>query len=394
MPRFVRPSYSPVAALTVLTYFSAASAFAQHPFFTSATALNGQNGIYFSAADPVSAAAGAVGYGGGVGGWGAARWAPDGSRFPLGGVPGLAMSESYALGINSHGQAVGHASFVGVGGKHAVRWSADGSATQLGVLTGYEADNNFASGINNAGQSVGWYFRGLYRIAVRWAADGSVSRLSNPPNDNWGSVAVAINDVGQTVGNAILGSGMHAVRWEPNGSVRVLSNPPGTQPGDDSDASCINNAGQAAGQIESILYNYKRRAVRWAGDGSATLLGDVPGYTTRESDADGIDDTGLVVGDAFLVELNDTRGVIWDRSGNAALLQDVMADGNSWTFRSAFGIDSDGLTIHVLARGSKNGGPEGWYFVSAPVPEPIAGALLAFAAAACRRRSPRAPLAA
>jgi hypothetical protein len=62
------------------------------------------------------------------------------------------------------------------------------------------------------------------------------------------------------------------------------------------------------------------------------------------------------------------------------MLQDLSADGNTWTFTEIDGIDADATTLRVLAVGSKNDGPFNYYFVDAAVPEPGGAALLVLAA--------------
>jgi hypothetical protein len=68
-------------------------------------------------------------------------------------------------------------------------------------------------------------------------------------------------------------------------------------------------------------------------------------------------------------------------------LQDLMADGNTWKFTTALGIDADETTIRVAAYGSKNGGPDQFYLLTAAVPEPTGALLVVGAPLLLRRRT-------
>ena len=78
----------------------------------------------------------------------------------------------------------------------------------------------------------------------------------------------------------------------------------------------------------------------------------MPDQTTNGSEAFGITDAGLAYGQvpvqvgASLVY----RSVIWDAAGNATPLQDLMADGNTWSFGPAIAIDADATAIRVVDR--------------------------------------------
>ncbi|CAN5397724.1 hypothetical protein BH09PLA1_BH09PLA1_31720 [soil metagenome] len=313
---------------------------------------------------------------------GAVRWAADGSATVLGDVPGLTTRYGGARGINNAGQTVGGAVFAEVGGR-AVRWQADGSAVLLGDVPGETTHGSYGYSINNAGQTAGVVTllptptRQDHR-AVRWAADGSATRLGDPAGLGiYDSSGYSINDAGQVAGYANGTGGIAAVRWEANGSATILADPPGPAPRQII-ANAINNSGESVGWVDQVGTDFTYSAVRWAADGSATLLGGVPGVPTYYSHAYGITDSGLVAGSADLsvAGIGDNRAVIWDAAGNGALLQNLMADGNSWNFTNALSIDADATTIRVLAYGSKNGGPNGYYMVNAAIPEPTVLGLL------------------
>jgi hypothetical protein len=147
-----------------------------------------------------------------------------------------------------------------------------------------------------------------------------------------------------------------------------------------SHAVAINDSSETVGDVYlgGHLDNY-RRAARWAADGSAMLLGELPGQTTTSSEAEDISSTGLVVGQVRLSGVVGSRAMLWDAAGNASLLQDLMSDGNSWVLTSALGIDTSETTLRVLAQGTKNGGPSAWYLLDAVIPEPVGAGTLPWA---------------
>ena len=347
---------------------------------------------YYGPIVSVSAAYGTVGYStfpvaGGNSGSYAARWSSNGASTRLGDLPAQTSNGSTGYGINNLGQACGWASVyisssVGYVGR-AVRWGADGSATALATLTGQGNGSSSAVGINNVGQVVGSANANGGTYATRWASDGTATLLgfvSGPSTSS--SYANSVNDTGMAVGYANLSSGSRAVRWAADGSATRLGDVAG-QTTAFSLARDVNATGQAVGFAD---INSSFHAVRWAANGTATLLGDFAGQATRDSEAYGITDTGYVAG--YINSVNGlSRAAIWDVAGNATALQDLMNDGNTWTFSQARSIDENATTIRVLAYGSKDGGTtSGWYFVTAAVPEPSALFGLAAPMALLRRR--------
>jgi uncharacterized membrane protein len=361
------------------------SASAKLPTFTSTVELRmpsgapaGHGDVDTGRMDPVSAGYGAAG----TSDNGAIRWAADGSATPLPRPEGYESGSIYAFGINNGGQVVGN-----VYPGRAVRWDTNGSPTLLNGA-GPESYGTGANAINNLGQMVGEDYGGLPNGevgAIRWAADGSATSLGAVPgHTTLRSLAYDISDTARVAGVARLsGIGDRAVRWDADGSATLLGVAPG-QAGY-SLTTGINNAGEAVGEafVDSVL------AVRWAADGSATLLDDLPGHITGLSQAWAITDDGLVAGYAYLADMGVNRAVIWDANGKPSMLQDLMADGNTWTFVSIEGIDADATRICALAVGSKNGGPFNYYFIEATVPEPATISLLSFSAFALLRRARR-----
>ena len=364
------------------------------PRFTSAVELLTPEGtpaavhdVETSRIHPVSAGFGAAGRSDG----GAIRWAADGSATLLPNPDGYGDNYAYAMGINDAGHVVG---IVSPG--RAVRWDSDGSPTLLNGAAP-ESYGTGANGINNLGQVVGEDYGGMPGGevgAIRWEADGSAMSLGTVPGHTTiRSVAFNISDAGQAAGYARLGGlGRRAVRWDAAGGATLLGLVPG-QTGY-SLANGINKRGEAVGEayfgaIDNVL------AVRWAADGSARRLGDLPGYYTVLSQAWAVTDEGLVGGYATLADDEEgiigNRAVIWDAGGRPSMLQDLVADGNDWVLTSIEGLDADTATLRVLAIGTRNGGPLNYYLLSAPVPEPGGLALVLIGAAVGGGRRPRRP---
>lgn len=314
----------------------------------------------------------------------AVRWAADGSLELLGDVPNHTTVRSEAHAINDIGQAAGYAALFGFANR-AVRWEADGSATLLGDVPNHAPDSSFAYSINAAGQVAGFATLSGANRAVRWDADGSATQLAEVPNQTAiQSFAYSLNDAGQVAGYANLsGVGGRAIRWAPDGSAEILGMVDGYLIGEVHD---INSAGEVVGHL--IKSRSPTRAVLWAEDGTATLLDQISGSSSNF--AYGIADSGHIAGHAFMIDVSDNRAVIWDAAGSPSLLQDLMSDGNAWTFTRAYGIDSNAATLRVLAFGSKNGEPDAWYMLNAAIPEPTSLALLAIAAPLALRRMCRA----
>jgi hypothetical protein len=323
------------------------------PTFTSSVELRrldgtpaGSSDVNISQIDPVSAGYGATGNDGGSV---PVRWAADGMPTQLA-RPAEPSFRMYANGINNAGQVAGTLSPGG-----PVRWEADRSPT---LLVGPYRYSGAAYGINNAGQAVGEASDlNLRDRAARWEADGSAMLLGEVPGQI-ASMAYGISDTGFVAGYADLSGGRFAVRWAPDGSATVLGL---------GSALSINNLGQAVGG----------GPIRWEADGSATGLGDLPGHLIGVTQAWGITNNGLVGGYEYLADTGFNRAVIWDADGTPSMLQDLVADGNAWTFTEIDGIDADATMLRVLAVGSKNGGPFNFYFVDASIPEPTTLVLLA-----------------
>jgi len=215
----------------------------------------------------------------------------------------LGSSESEAHGINDAGQVSGYMIIPGVG-NHAVIW-AGGSVVDLGAFGPYGSS---ASGINNSGQVVG-LSNVPHRVqpgriinhAVWWAGGGATDLT---PLQQYTSVAYAISDAGVAVGYVSPRSSAfpQAAMWKGGRPHTIaLAYPTGHYY---SQAYAVNAKGQAVGM--SYHVDGGGGAALWDGR-DAIDLNDVLDPALKAAgwvltDAQGINDNGWIVGNAFNVQ--------------------------------------------------------------------------------------------
>ena len=256
-------------------------------------------------------AVGVSGFGGGVE---ATEWS-GGSVIDLG--PGIAES------INHAGLAVGYSP--GLALWTATEWSG-GSVIHLQNLPG--ATESLAYRINDAGQVVGLSFIGSDLVyATEWSG-GSVINLGGLPN-TYPNVGNSINDAGQVVGALTAEGGLHiyATEWSA-GSVTMLGL---------GIANSINDAGQVVGQGVG-------GATEWS-NGNVINLGALPG--SIGSEALGINDGGVVVGDTSVVPTHSVFGTEYATEWSGAIGGTITNLGvlPGDTFSIARGINDLGLVV-------------------------------------------------
>ncbi|MFC0109888.1 hypothetical protein [Kibdelosporangium aridum] len=209
----------------------------------------------------------------------AVRWAPDGSATEI-------DRSAIARAISDTGIVVGEK------GIKAARWAPDGTATLLPSVREYCT----ARAVNDSGVVVGDCEdrSGRGQVAVRWNIDGTAQILPMSMDDA-SSAAYGINAAGAVVGEVFNPNvGVRAVRWNPDGTVTDLAYPPGAVY--TIKATGINDAGQISGTatVQAPGQPYTQRsALRWAEDGSVTVL---PSLTTLDSEGNAISADGTVVG--------------------------------------------------------------------------------------------------
>ncbi len=341
----------------------------------------------------------------------------------------LGGSETFANSINDLGQVVGTSRITGDDDSHAFFYSG-GVMQDIAPINSGNIRAGTPLGLNNLGQVVsgvisgGAYYPAIYqpqnrRTTVLGSLGGSLD------NSGFTGVATAINDSGVTVGysylnslnrhafvyqggiltdlgslggysgaSAINSSGMiagfssqtangvaRAVVWQ-SGSIVDISN------GLESEANGINNGGQVVGDAQ--MSSGGQQAFLWSG-GNNQYLGTLA--TGRNSEAYSINNQGDVVGTADVISgfnyvtnpINGTVTTITNYQDHAFLFQNgSMIDLNSmistnsgWQLYQAFGINN---SDQIVGWGSLDGGEHISSFIL-EVPEPNVTALLVPAAA-------------
>jgi probable HAF family extracellular repeat protein len=224
----------------------------------------------------------------------AALWTGTGRATLL---PQLAShSQSYALGLNDVGSAVGY-TWGADGTMRATLWDGSSSARALGTLGGRDS---FAYAINEFGTAVGSSQRadGLgAQHATLWA-NGTAVDLGGA--DGLGSAAYDINDRGSVVGV----SNERAVLWN-EGQATFLDGA-GTQ------ATAINNAGLVVGYYYEEFSETPMHAMLWR-NGVAI---DLNSFLSAADRAAGI---SLEIA----TDINDRGWIVGRTSGNAPFVLSI-----------------------------------------------------------------------
>ena len=222
----------------------------------------------------------------------AAFWAPPAMAqrvIDLGTLPGSTWS--YASGINSKGQVAGTANWDD-GTAHAFLYS-EGILADLGVLPG-DAQST-ANGINDQGQIVGWSGSADGSIQHPFLYSGGAMSLLWTLDGYAYSQATAINNSGQIAGYAMKSDLTSQAVLYANNSVTVLPALPGHP---NNEAFGINSSEQvvgAAGAGYGVAFLYSGGVIQNLG---------VPDASYSGSTATGINDSGQVVGYAFVLAYN------------------------------------------------------------------------------------------
>jgi len=259
----------------------------------------------------------------------------DGVLTDLSTPPG---TESVAAGINDAGKVAGSQNGDGV------IWEKLGGVwqitTQLGPLPGGTDPMSSGGGINNQGQVAGTAQSVTgYLHAGLWES-GTTLDLGTLATGDW-SKATGINDRGEVVGYATSDgiSTNHAFLWLPQ---PVYGMPAGMNDlgtlGNRvySLALDVNDTGQVVGYSAN-----PDRAFLWD-NGVMTDLGAV---ANAESQANGLNDLGLVVGVSWSLDPRITgRGVLWD-GGELYDLNDLVVNAPGWFIREAHDINNAGQIV-------------------------------------------------
>ena len=132
----------------------------------------------------------------------------------------------------------------------------------------------------------------------------------------------------------------------------ALGSPPGRP---ESAANAINNAGTIVGitfATEEGLQGL--RAVRWDHPGRATELPHLPGDSF--SDAEAINDSGVIVGNGSGTHYTETHAVQWNSQGKPTKLGTFPGG----TYSAAVGINNEGTIIGVAGTPFGGNRPVAW----------------------------------
>lgn len=286
-----------------------------------------------------------------------ARWS--------GGIAALDAATGAAYGIGSDGQIAGYSQTAS--GFRATVWSPAAGTRWLAPLDGQRS--SVAWDVNALGTAIGYSVNAVGDMTpVSWpggsgAAQALLAGLS-PAASN--GIALAVNDDDQVVGyaNFAVAPYRRAWFWSPASGAAVLA---GLGGGLDQ-AADISPAGLVAG---SSVHGTTGRAhaVLW----SAGAPRDLGAYQDRFSSAGyGVNDCGVVVGDAMLNPYdNVTTALVWQGAG-AQALNDLIAPGSGWDLQTARAINARG---EIVGHGFKANGWGRRAFVLIPddtAPAPLA----------------------
>lgn len=259
----------------------------------------------------------------------------------------LGGNASYAVAINSSGQAAGYSN-TSAGFPHGMVWGFAGPLMEdLGTLGGLWST---AYGINDVGQVVGYAYlaNSTTKRATLWnKINGIWTPIDLGTYSGYNSsTAYGINNFGQIVGDSVINlvnSGTFAMIWNPGMPIQNL----GGLGGSYSTAYGINDAGQVVGYA-NLSGDYYANALVWEFDGnswSKTDLGTLSGSYNTNSVAYGINSAGQIVGISYLSSIANApyHATLWSKSAGIWAITDLGTLGgtNSW----AHGINSYGQIV-------------------------------------------------
>ena len=267
------------------------------------------------------------------------------------GDPTNSVTTNVAEGINNNGQVVGWRfptnQIVGNQLDEADRpleWQGGGSqGVDLGVDRAFTATNVQANAINDNGLVVGHVdLSGTKPWQLQNGAKTDLPTLSGGDAEPF-----AVNNNGVIVGDADDNAGNTvAVQWH-NGQIVTLGALPG---GGFAAAGAVNAFGVAVGASTVTGGNFGNRHAVMFANGKVTDL-NVPGTQVNDAIANGINDSGVIVGvDGF------GNAFIY-RNGQSTDLNTLIPASAGIHLTSAKGINDNGVIIAqgVLTAGSRNG---------------------------------------
>lgn len=273
-------------------------------------------------------------------------------------LPSLNGAGAIAHDINDDGVAVGQSLSPLDGSLVAVRWDAARSPSTIGMLAGTVASEAYA--INNNGEIVGYSEdpQGM-RLATYWDAQGAMINMHAAINATGSSIPWDINDNGLVVGQAPINPGLpKGFIWHPGTSGQVAG---GLQGYMSSRNLGVNNSGVIVGS--SFFFGDPDDAQRATPDGrggwDAVQIGPT-GYEFTVADA--INNDGVAVG--YTTYNSTTTGwnaVIFDGDSDVIVLGTLDPLDTS----EAYGINDNGLVVGQAFDGQGLGlDPRAWVWMN------------------------------
>jgi probable HAF family extracellular repeat protein len=307
----------------------------------------------------------------------------NGVMEPLGTLGG----DTFANAINNARLIVGDSQISPGGDFHGYYFNAAAQGEGLHDVGTLDGPASVLLGVNATGDMVGVSDKliptpqgGTTQRAILYR-NGQMTDLGTFGGDFAG--ATAINDKGQIVGFAAFppppdpGQSVrnHAFIYE-NGQMRSL----GTLPGDThSEAYAINENSQVVG-VSSTVFG-TTHAFLYDTDGVMKPLGSlVAGHSTF---AAGINDAGVIVGDAF-VDQTLTTAFVWENGEIHDLNSLIDPDDSPWYLLSATAINNSGVIVGVGIINDQEHA-----YMAVPIPEPTTLFPAVAALTILRRRRPR-----
>lgn len=244
-------------------------------------------------------------------------------------IPTLGGRLTRAFAINQSGQITGSSDTATY--PHAFLYSRTGGMLDLGTL-GAMSSNGYA--INGDGNIAGYgYVCACQPVAFWWSASTGMRKITR---SGWLSgIASGINDQGQVVGSFISGPVTNEIAkgffWSKLTGIQDLNNQgcKGCLP------NAINNSSQLVGAIQ--LTDGSQHAFVWVKGGPVKDLGTLGG---KNSSARAINRSGQIVGISDVVG-GAQHGFYWSESSGMVDLGTLPGELNSW----ANGIDDTGRVV-------------------------------------------------
>lgn len=289
------------------------------------------------------------------------------------------LGKGIAFNVGADGTALGYytinpdqGSPFSPGADIPVKWDSAGNATALSTL-GYTTTGSYslygqtgAVAMNASGVIIGNLSTTVGARAAKWDAAGVGTELL-PLVAGQTSTVSAINNAGTSVGRTladVANSRSHAVSWNAAGVPTSLAAPAGVAANYESSANAINSSGVAVG-TQSITNTSDTRPMRWAADGTPTVLGiyNLSPSGTANGSAYDINDAGIAVGTLSLYTggVGASRATAWLTSGVPVDLNSLIDPASGWTLTQAEGITNDDWVSGVGSFDPDGSGPAAAY---------------------------------